>query len=277
MEPLTTALLVGGGAKLGSAILGAFGSANAGREQRRAINRATGEINKGYDQAMGYNQPLLDIGMGGLEDWSALAGQGVEDPRGFTYDKNVMDFLSPAMQYEQQSALNALQGSALAQGTLNSGATQKKALELLSNIGRQGYGQAQQLMQQDRAFNAQNFWNDFEARKQARQQRFAELGQIAGLGINASQNMGNLATQRAGALANAQMQKGQVNSQMAMLPYQVGGQILSGAGSNLSSYFGELSERQYNEAQRMKDLEYMAKLLRGSNTAEPSQAQPLQY
>jgi hypothetical protein len=245
MEPLTTALLVGGGAKLGSAILGAFGSANAGREQRRAINRATGEINKGYDQAMGYNQPLLDIGMGGLEDWSALAGQGVEDPRGFTYDKNVMDFLSPAMQYEQQSALNALQGSALAQGTLNSGATQKKALELLSNIGRQGYGQAQQAMQQDRAFNAQNFWNDFEARKQARQQRFAELGQIAGVGINASQNAGNLATQRAGALANAQMQKGVVNSQMAMLPYQVGGQILSGAGENLASYFGTQANQDY--------------------------------
>jgi hypothetical protein len=78
-------------------------------------------------------------------------------------------------------------------------------------------------------------------RRQAREQKMAELMSLAQMGQGAGNNMSNMTTQRAGNIANLQMGKGDINAQMSALHYQIGGNILQQGGRLATNYFGGMT------------------------------------
>lgn len=159
----------------------------------KAQSEGTDKANK-YLESMFYQgredlNPYLGLGT------SAVAGldrgmTGGDLTRGFT----MADFnKDPGYQFRMKEGMNAIQGSAAARGSLNSGATMKA----LSRYG------------QDFASNEyQNAYNRFS---QDRDQRFSKFSHLAGMGQNATgqalgvnHNYGNQVAANFTGLGNAQ-------------------------------------------------------------------------
>lgn len=241
MEPLTMALLAGGGANVLSSVLGGFGATQAGREKRKAINSAMGTVNQGYSDALGYQEPFYGAGVNALNASSALAGNDIPEYNGYNEPLNIDKFLDPAMQFEIEQSNNALAGSFLGQGTSKSGMAMRALQGNAQNIARQNFQQATQNAMADRGFDYNAKMQEIGLRRQAREQKMAELMNLAQMGQGAGNNMSTLQTQKAGNIANLQMGKGDINAQMSALPYQIGGNILQQGGKLATNYFGGMT------------------------------------
>lgn len=158
------------------------------REQRRAGNRSIALQREQFDQAREDLNPYREIGGGRLKD---LAGDDFQ--RDFTMGDFQKD---PGYNFRMQEGMKALEGSAAARGSLNSGAT----LKALSRYG------------QDFASNEyNNAYNRFNADRDRRYGRLLDLAnvglQASGQQINAGQNYANQAGSTMIGMGNAAASK----------------------------------------------------------------------
>lgn len=237
MEPLTTALLVAGGANALGSILGGFGGAQAGREKRKALNAGIKTLQGATDQAILTQQPFLQGGTDAFNRAGILAGEDIPEAQ-FGYQKQISDFLNPAMEFEQDQARKAILAESLASGTAGSGAMAKELSDRAQQIARQNYQQGFANMMEDKGFDYNVFSQDLASRRQARQQRMSELMNLAGMGQASANNISSLQSNLGTNVANLQTQKGAVNAQISAMPWVVGGQLASSVGQVAPSIAG---------------------------------------
>lgn len=129
-----------------------------------------------------YNQQRADLNPYNQAGQSALSGMQDAD---FSRDFAMSDYQAdPGYQFRMAEGMKALENSAAARGSLNSGAT-------LKAISRYGQDMASQ--------EYQNAYNRFNA---DRDRRFGRLSSLAGIGANAAGQMAGVAGQYGSNVAN---------------------------------------------------------------------------
>lgn len=178
-------------AMIGSAVVGAAGSAYAGKQAGKAAktqadsaDRASQIQQENFEQT---RQDLAPYKQAGDSSLSQLMGQMGENGY-FNQNFTGQDIYSdPSYQFRLQQGQDSIQSSAAAQGGLLSGAT----LKALQNYGQesasQEYGSA---------------YNRFNADQT---NRYNRLSNLVGVGQNAAAQVGNAGAQTAQAVANNTM------------------------------------------------------------------------
>lgn len=177
------AVAVAGAAVIGGAIQ-ADSANNAANKQAQAANRANAVANQQWQQQRLDNEPWRQAGIGALSQMQDPSFQQSFNYQGFQKD--------PGYQFRMDEGMKALQASAAAKGSLNSGAT-------LKALTRYGQGVASE--EYNNAYN--RFTND-------QTNRFNRLASLAGLGQTANsqtaaggQNYANAYAQNQMGAANA--------------------------------------------------------------------------
>lgn len=206
---------------LGTNIFGDNSTDRALEAQTRGTNQANDILKQMYGTQQNLASPYNQAGLGAL---SSLASGD--------FAKNME--MDPGYQFRMKQGQNALQSSAAARGSLNSGATMKAL---------QRYGQ-------DFASNEYN---------NAYNRNYARLSQLAGLGANANQNLmnaaGNYGSQVSGNMtglgnANASAQIAQANRTTDLM------------GQGIGAYFSDVRLKKNIVPLSKKNIEEMKQYLK---------------
>jgi len=183
------------------------------------------EARRAYNQMLGINQEAYEDISGMYSPFTKYAGMGMDqlsDPNkfqtsmgNFDYKGDVNQFLDPSLAFQLQQGTRALDASAAAGGNLYSGAQQKELAQFGNNLGQQGYADAWQRMQGDRANKYKQFLDQFEARRMNDQQRYEQAKSMFGTGMGAIGNIAGARQNQAGNASNIAMMQGQTNAQLA--------------------------------------------------------------
>jgi len=285
-DPLTAAIGVGG--SLLNGILGSAGAGqqsdaalNAAKMQSDAYNNASALQNQQYQQTRQDLSPYIQsgqnalgglgsVGLGSQFDISSQynpyqqyqSSQGLPQFQSFGispesyYNQATTPFSfdpqsDPGYQFRLQQGLNALQGSAAAQGGLFSGQTGKDITDYAQGMASQefqnafnrdlaqkqnlsqayGLGSGQNLAQQQQGFNqdlagrqfgSQEFYNAMNADQQNRINAYNRLLGLAGLGQSAAAQSGQFGQNAASQIGN----------------YGLGGAQALGAGGQQAAGYG---------------------------------------
>jgi hypothetical protein len=157
--------------------------------QRAALANAQNQTQSGYSDISQLYNPYTQTGQQAFQQYAE--GDFSSAPQEFEYGRSIGDFLDPSMQFQTEQAMNQIQGSAAAGGSLGSGATLKAMQDRGQSIAQQGYGQAQDRMMQDKNFAYSQFLNDAQARQMQLQQQGNQLQNVANMGFQATQNQAN--------------------------------------------------------------------------------------
>ncbi len=192
------------GGPVGGAIGGAIGglaenffggqseedAARAIEQARLAQAQQTIDAQQGFGaQQRAQYQPIQALGMGAMRDMAGMT-QDVPEMGRFGYQGQVSDYLDPNVEYQQNQMRRQLEQGAAARGGLGSSGTMRDVQEGAGAIARQAWGDAQNRMMQDKNFAYQAFKDRFNAARQGSQERFGRTSQLAGLGAQASGNIG---------------------------------------------------------------------------------------
>lgn len=217
---------------LGTNIFGDNSTDRAIDAQTRGTNQANDILKQMYGTQQNLASPYNEAGLGAL---SSLASGD--------FAKNME--MDPGYQFRMKQGQNALQSSAAARGSLNSGATMKAL---------QRYGQ-------DFASNEYN---------NAYNRNYARLSQLAGLGANANQNLmnaaGNYGSQVSGnitglANANASAQIAQANRTTGLIGDGIGAAAMYFSDVRLKENIVPLSKENIEEMkQHLKAFSFNYKL-----------------
>ena len=178
------------GAGLVSNLLGASAQQDAIYAQIKANNKLReqlrGDLRNVYGDARGRVQDLYS-------PYTDLAGQGIAGLQQdysvpieeFKYDKQVSDFLSPSIAYEQDQARRTIESGAAASNSLLSGAAQKALSDRSQQIGRQGYADAYARMIGDRNFEYTKAGDTYQQKVDEAKRRYSQYGDLAKIGMGA--------------------------------------------------------------------------------------------
>lgn len=176
--------------------------------QRRSLRNARSDLNTGYDQAQGYQQPFFDTGLKNYTNLSDAYGRGEFDPgkqTPFKFDPQSV-FQDPEYQASMRAGTNAINSGAAGRGMLYSGNT----LSDLNRFGQDTFAKRSDALY-DRGFNAHNMaFNQDLARGG---QMFNQGMSLAQPGFGAANNLSDLATGRGSDMANISMGMGNVRAQ----------------------------------------------------------------
>ena len=178
-------------AVIGSAVVGAAGSAYAGKQAGKAAktqadsaDRASQIQQENFEQT---RKDLMPYKQAGDTSLSQLMGQMTPDGY-FNQTYTGQDIYSdPSYQFRLQQGQDAIQSSAAAKGGLLTGAT----LKALQNYGQESASQ-----------EYSNAYNRFNADQT---NRYNRLSNLVGIGQNAAVQVGNAGAQTAQAVANNTM------------------------------------------------------------------------
>ena len=178
-------------AVIGSAVVGAAGSAYAGKQAGKAAKTQANSADAAsqiqwdmYDQTRKDLDPYKQAGATSL---SQMMGQMTPDGY-FNQTYTGQDIYSdPSYQFRLQQGQDAIQSSAAAKGGLLTGAT----LKALQNYGQESASQ-----------EYSNAYNRFNADQT---NRYNRLSNLVGIGQNAAAQVGNAGAQTAQAVANNTM------------------------------------------------------------------------
>lgn len=170
-------------------IINALGAHFASQQQQAQVQNAQNLMGDVYGQTSALQQPWMQ---GGQQSLAQLL-QGLQSGS-FQANVNPQNLVNdPGYQFQLQEAQKALERSAAARGSLNSGGFMKELSQYNQGIAAQQY---------------QNAWNRSFQQGQA---NYGNLAGIAGMGLNAAQNVGQLGQGYAnsmaglyGAMGNAQ-------------------------------------------------------------------------
>jgi hypothetical protein len=157
---MAAAQLAGGATKAGGAIAG-------GQAQVQAENAARQEALSGFNANTAINQPFIQSGNTALGELGTLTAPGGQLNSNFTMADFTQD---PGYAFDLSQGNQAIQRSAAAQGTLESGGT-------LKDLTQYSQGMASNEFQ-----NAYNRWQT------TNQSRFSNLSTLAGMGQQAGVN-----------------------------------------------------------------------------------------
>ena len=141
---------------------------------RAAATQARGDINTGFDEARGYFQPFQQGGQQAFQQQLALSGALGQDAFNQAYQE------SPQIAFLREQGMRSNLAGAAATGGLGGGNVQRE-------LQRFGQGLASQGLQQ----------------------QIANLSGLSGMGMQGAQNLSGLATGRAGALGDIEMNTAQ--------------------------------------------------------------------
>ena len=137
------------------------------RAQIRAQQMAIDEQRQAYGDAKGLYDPYLQHGEASLGQLGGLQGDwGVEampEMGQFQYGGNVQDFLDPSMQFQQDEAMGAMR-SQYGQDQY-SGAAMQALQDRSQQMAQTDYGNAYGRMERDKAFNYQDYINQFNNKR----------------------------------------------------------------------------------------------------------------
>lgn len=192
------AVAIGGSALLGlgGAMISSNAAGNAAQTQAAASNYATNAQTQEFNTQFAAEQPWLQAGQSALPQLQSMAATAPT----FTQQ----DFLNnqdPAYQFDMQQGLNAVQRSAAASGSLQSGGTLKSINDYAQGMASNEY---------------QNAYNRFMTSQNT---QFNRLASLAGIGQTANSaigqagqsmanNIGNIATSNANAQGAATIAQG---------------------------------------------------------------------
>ena len=178
-------------AMIGGAVVGAAGSAYAGKQSSKAAKTQADSADRASQiQQENFEQTRKDLApykQAGDTSLKQLMGQmGTSGYFNQTYDGQDT-YNDPSYQFRLQQGQDAIQSSAAAQGGLLSGAT----LKALQNYGQESASQ-----------EYGNAYNRFNADQT---NRYNRLSNLVGVGQNAAAQVGNAGAQTSQAIANNTM------------------------------------------------------------------------
>jgi len=233
--PVQYAPLIMAGAGLAGQYFGGQARTEAAMDQARAqqeaLQNAMREGKEGYSDISQMYSPFQQAGLEDLQKFRQMDFS--QDPGSFQYGANVEQFLDPSMQYQQEQAMNQIQGSAAAQGALGSGATLKAMQDRGQQIAQQGYGDAFNRMMQDKSFA----YGQYRDRANQTRQRLMDRA-------NQLQGVSNMGFQATGQQAQARGQQAQMASGLA----QQQGNIMTpgyAQGMQRAGFIDALSDPQF--------------------------------
>lgn len=217
----------------GGGFMGEFTGANASREAARMQAEAAKEANATqrymYDTTRADQAPWRQAGVRALS--------GLEDAD-FQRDFSMKDFQAdPGYQFRMSEGMKAIEGSAAAKGSLNSGAT----LKALSRFG------------QDFASNEfNNAYNRFNA---DRDRRFNRLASLAGIGQTANSELGAAGQNYANQVSANQIGMGNASAAARMQQQQGQNQLIGQGAMAAAMYFSDRRVKTYISPVSAEDLE----------------------
>lgn len=260
MDPLTLALLAGGGTLLASGVQGYFGAQGAeaaGRAQLQGQQAAIGERRQAYEDISPMYNPYQQAGEYGLAQLLAGQRSGALDlptMDKYQYGGDVEQFLDPSMEFEQSEALRQMQASQAAQSGMYSGAAMQALQDRSQNVARGGYGAAYGRMESDRAFDYNDYMNQFNSQTAAVQAKRANLQNLSNLGFGATQSVANARTGMGSDVAGMQIAAGDTRGQMAAAPYVAG----QGVARDMSQAIPQAAGMYQQGQQNQQLLNYLA-------------------
>lgn len=190
--------------------LNALGSNEAGREQRKYLNSAMGQLKQGYEQAQATQQPIYQGALGNYQNMLGQFQAGKFDPRNFNFQED------PGYKYALGQGLEQIGSQAAAGGMGHSPLTTKALMGEATGMAQQGYQ------------------NAFNRNLMGSQAQFA-----AGQGLTqpylmpSAQNISGLQQGLGQELAGIEGMKGNISGRIAQSPYQAAGQTIT-AGDNFT-------------------------------------------
>ena len=156
------------------------GAKRAGKKQSRAYNQAINDTQAGFDSAQGRLSSIANDGMGAQQSLLAALGVLGSGQQG-EFFQNFSD--GPDVEFSLNRGLGAIERSAANRGNLFSGRTGTALSEFAQGVGEQSL-----------------------------RDRLTRLSALGSQGINATNNLANLDTARAGQLANLRIGKGNASA-----------------------------------------------------------------
>lgn len=220
--------IIGGGASLGSSLIGSHAAGEASSDYSNEIQQAMNRINASEGRATSLYNPYVGLGADSVK---ALQSSGFFGPATYNTTGELAPnslgeqwdtqfkaptaqdvAATPGYQFARDAGLNAIQGSAAAQGNLLSGGTMK-------GLESYGTGLANQYYQQ--AYNNalgqyMNNYNIFQSNQQNTYNRLmgttglglSATGAAAGVQMAGAQDIANLLTGKGTTQANADLASG---------------------------------------------------------------------
>jgi hypothetical protein len=181
---------------LGSIFSGLFGavtSSEASQAQQDAIKAATEQLHGYLTQSLGYQQPIYQQGMKNLADVNAGMQSGSYNVAPYSYQAQPFNYeQSPGYQFAVNQGQGAINANAARMGTQLSSGNLKNLASYTTGMANQDYGNQWNRYMQGQQFNAGNQWNAYQSQNEQANQRFGRGMTLAGTGINAANNMGQL-------------------------------------------------------------------------------------
>lgn len=213
-------------AQAGASLWGDYMSAEAQKDaaeaasqaQLRGIQMGIDEQRQGYADIKPMWDPYRQAGATALGDLQRMSAQGAFDrPEwDFQYQGDVGQFLDPSMQFQQEQATRQMQSSF--GPDQYSGAAMKALQDRSQQMAQTDYGNAYGRMTQDRAFNYQDYINQFKNQTANQQNQYNRLAGMANLGIQGAQALTNARTGAANQVSGLQQMGGQAAGMGAAAP-----------------------------------------------------------
>lgn len=216
----------------------------AGQISQDQYNKNVALIDSGYDTAESYQQPYMGAGQRALGKMESFVDEyGAQQPgyvdtmgaRPESFTPQNFEFnITPELQQRMDAARNSVQTSAAAKGLLGSSGALKAIQQGSADIAQQGINEAfnrhmqtqnlqqsanlnnQNLYTTDRGFQYGKYGDDVNRNIDALNRKYNALGSLTSAGQAASNNLTNLATGRAGALANEGSNLAEIQANLAM-------------------------------------------------------------
>ena len=215
--------LVPGVGQIASPILNALGTQSAGQQQRAGLNAAMGQLQTGYGNAKGVQQPIYDTATGAYKNLVGKTDAGdFSTPTMSPFQMPTNWQADPGYQFSLDQGLKQINGQQAAGGMGNSGATAKALEGFGINTANQEYGDIYNRLKgaSDTAFN-QNLIG--------KNQNFNQLQTLTNPMMSSANNLMNLDTGLGTGLAGIEEQKGGINAALAANPYSAAGGTLGAA------------------------------------------------
>ncbi len=195
-------------------IINAIGAGIASNQQQGAADKAMDVWKPIWQQQQDNFNPFVEAGTGALGSLTDLARTGPQQLR----PQDVAN--DPGYQFQLEQGMKALQRSAAAKGTLNSGGTLKGLADYSGGLAATQY---------------QNAWN---RNQQAYQQRFGDLGTLANMGMGAANSLGTFGNNYGTAMANLYGAKGNAQAAGTMGVTNAMGQVVKDVGNYFTMGMG---------------------------------------
>jgi hypothetical protein len=228
--------LLAAGAKtlgqLGSGLSDILGGDMASRALKRGNSRARNDLTAGYDQGMGFQQPIYDTALNNFQNLSGQYQSGAfknphMDP--YQFDPNSV-FQDPEYQAQMRAGTEAINSNAYTKGNLFSGRNDRD----LTRFGQDLFsGRSDALY--NRGFNAQNM--AFNQNLAGNQQNFAQGAQLAGYLPGAASQLTGLSVDQGQNLANNSLVAGGLRAGNIMNTANAIGTFADQLGGTASNYF----------------------------------------